>query len=105
MKFLSLLVATVTLASTAASSQNNPPTLSNIIALADTILHKLTVTYDVSDAENDALEIFLNVSANNGDYFEQNTSNAWGDVGFPVTQGTAKRIVWDYPDSLSAMLP
>jgi len=86
-------------------AQNSPPVLSNITALADTILHKLTVTYDVSDAENDSLEIFLNASTNGGLYFPYNTSNATGDVGFPVTTGTGKRIVWYYPDSLSLMLP
>lgn len=86
-------------------SQNSPPVLSNITALADTILHKLTVTYDVSDAENDSLEIFLNASTNGGLYFPYSTSNATGDVGFPVTPGTGKRIVWYYPDSLSLMLP
>lgn len=91
-------------ASHSSFAQNSPPVLANITALADTILHKLTVTYDVSDAENDSLEIFLNASTNGGDYFPYNTSNATGDVGFPVTPGTGKRIVWYYPDSLSLML-
>ncbi len=86
-------------------AQNSPPVLSNITALADTILHKLTVTYDVSDAENDSLEIFLNASTNGGLYFPYNTTDATGDIGFPVTPGTGKRIVWYYPDSLSQMLP
>lgn len=85
-------------------AQNSPPVLSNITALADTILHKLTVTYDVSDAENDTLEIFLAVSADGGNYFPFNTDNAAGDIGFPVIAGAGKRIVWEYPDSLSSMV-
>lgn len=104
MKRSPLLAVIIVLISGTAFAQNATPTLSNITALADTILHRLTITYDVSDAENDTLEVFLNVSANGGTYFEQNTTNATGDVGFPVLPGTTKQIRWDYPDSLSAML-
>ena len=104
-RILLICIATLFLLINKSFAQNSPPVLSNITALADTILHKLTVTYDVSDAENDTLEIFLNASTNGGAYFPYNTSNATGDISFPVTQGTGKRIVWHYPDSLSLMLP
>lgn len=88
-----------------AFTQNMPPVLSNVSALADTIFHRLTVTFDVSDAENDTLEVLFSASADSGTYYNLNTSEAWGDIGFPVTAGSGKRIYWHYPDSLSGMIP
>ncbi len=84
-----------------AISQNNPPVITNITALADTIFHELVVTYDVSDAENDEMEVLLSASCDGGILYNLNTSNAAGDVGYPVSQGSGKVIVWQYPDSVS----
>lgn len=84
-----------------AFSQNNPPAITSITALADTIFHELVVTYDVSDSENDEMEILLSASCDGGILYNLNTSNATGDVGFPVSQGAGKVIVWQYPDSVS----
>lgn len=88
-----------------ATAQNAAPVISNITALADTVFHKLNITFSVSDTENDNLEIFLSVSADSGISYPYNTSNAAGHIGFPVTPGTGRRIEWYYPDSLSGMLP
>ena len=96
-----LFFAFLILISSSANAQNSPPVISNITALADTILHHLTVTFDLSDAENDEMEVFLSASADGGIYFNLNTQNADGDVGFPVSAGTGKRIFWRYADSLS----
>src|ERR1035437_5467872 len=88
-----------------AFSQNSVPVISNITALTDTVSHILTVKYDVADAENDNMEIYLQMSADSGFTYPFNGSNATGDIGFPVTQGTGKKIRWNYPDSLNALLP
>ncbi len=85
-------------------SQNAPPLISNVTAVADTVFHKLTVRFDLSDAENEYAETFLAASADGGGSFALNTANASGDVGFPVATGFAKQIVWYYPDSLSQMV-
>ncbi len=87
-----------------AIAQNNAPVLSNVQAFADTVLHKLTVSYDVSDNENDSLEVFLSVSSDLGVTFPYITSNAVSDIGYPVIPGAGKHIYWDYPDSLSYRL-
>jgi hypothetical protein len=85
-------------------SQNNVPVITNLQAVADTVFHKLTVTYDVADTENDNLEIFLNASVDGGVNFMFDADSAQGDIGYPVTPGTGKTIIWYYPDSLTQFI-
>jgi len=88
----------------AVRSQNSPPIIANLTALADTIFHELVIRFDVSDAENEDMEILLSASADGGTCFNLNTDDAQGDVGFPITPGTGKQIIWRYPDTLSSMI-
>jgi len=85
-------------------AQNNVPVISNLQAIADTVFHKLTVTYDVADAENDTLEIFLNASIDGGVNFMYDADSTQGDIGYPVTPGTGKTAIWYYPDSLTPFI-
>jgi hypothetical protein len=87
-----------------ATAQNTKPVISNLQALADTVFHKLTIIFDVTDAENDNLEIFLDASFDNGFSFQLNTDSATGDIGYPIIPGINKTITWYYPDSLSFQL-
>ncbi|GIV32482.1 MAG: hypothetical protein KatS3mg031_0017 [Chitinophagales bacterium] len=83
------------------AAQNNPPVISNVVALADTVLHKLHIRFEVHDDEGDFIEIFLGVSSDGGSSFDQDTRNATGDIGHFILQGQGKEIEWYYPDSLS----
>jgi hypothetical protein len=85
-------------------SQNTTPLLTNIQSLADTVFHQLTVSYDLADSDDLKIEVSFNASFDNGFSYQLNTADASGDVGYPVFTGTGKKIVWQYPDSLTNML-
>lgn len=77
-------------------AQNQAPVISNFAASVNTTLKQVTVTYNVSDNENDLLDVYLKVSDNNSTTFLINTASATGDVGTAITPGAGKQIIWDY---------
>jgi len=77
-------------------AQNNVPVITNITADPDTAANIVDVQFDVSDAENDSLEIWLEVSDDNGLHYLVPTQNVSGAVGFPIMPGTNKHILWNY---------
>ena len=79
-----------------ANSQNQIPQITNLTTAVDLSAGMLTIEYDVLDAEADTLEIFLEVSDNDGTNFLIDTENATGDIGFPVLPGAGKSISWIY---------
>lgn len=91
--FFSLLLA---LCTTALLAQNQPPLLSNLRAEVNWITQTLTLQYDVSDAENDPLDISLSLSDNGGNtYTLSHLLPATGHVGYPVQPGTGRLITCD----------
>jgi Peptidase family M28 len=77
-------------------SQNKIPVIENLSTTVNWATNALTITYDVADTENDALEIALQFSADNGKIFAINPFlNPTGDIGFPVNAGTNKTINCD----------
>lgn len=78
------------------NGQNAAPTITNIMAIADTVAHQVTVTYDLSDLEGDNLEVWLQVSADSGWTWMVPADSITGDVGFPITPTTGKQAVWTY---------
>ncbi len=87
---ISLLLSSLVVA------QNQPPAITNFSATVNTTLKQVVVNYDVTDNENDLLDIYLRVSDNNKTTFIINTSSSTGDIGTGITPGTGKQIVWDY---------
>lgn len=77
-------------------AQNAAPVIANIQAFPDETNNRITLTFDVTDAENDPLEIELRVSDNNGYSYLVDVSAVWGDVGYPITPGAGKQITWAY---------
>ena len=77
-------------------AQNQTPVISNMAASVNTVLKQVTITYDVSDAENNLLDVYLRVSDNNKNTFLINTTNTSGDIGTAIIPGTSKQLVWDY---------
>ncbi len=84
-------------------AQNQAPEVSNVAATNNEGDGTVTVTYDLSDAEDDDVEVIFRASADGGTTFMSNESNVSGDVGYPVTPGTSKEITWDYNDSISTI--
>jgi len=78
-----------------AKAQNAVPVFSNVVAYTDSNNHQLRVYYDVNDAENDDMEVFLRVSSNDTS-FTVDVSTAYGDLGFPITSGTGYLALWNY---------
>ena len=79
-----------------ALAQNQTPEITNLAASANLAEGILTIQYDLVDIEDDLVEVFLEVSDNDGNTFLIDTENATGDIGFPVTPGTGKEISWIY---------
>ncbi len=102
LRTLSLIVIPVV--AQMASAQNQAPEISNVVALADTVFHRLRVYYDLSDAENDTLEVIMAASGDGGLSFCLNTDSVTGDIGPHQTPGPGSYFEWDYPDSLSGMV-
>lgn len=74
---------------------NSDPAVSNAHAEQRVGSQLVDITYDLDDADGDSLAISVKVSSDRGLTF---TVRAWtlsGDVGWGVTPGKGKRIVWD----------
>jgi Peptidase family M28 len=54
-----------------------------------------TVSYSVSDPDNNALEVSLQFSNDGGKTYNVQAANVLGDVGFPITPGNGKLITCD----------
>ena len=79
---------------------NLPPVVSNVRATLDRAQKRVSVRFDLADAESDSMEVWLRVSDDGGATFLAPTNRVTGDVGFPVHPGTQKLVVWQY-DELS----
>lgn len=87
---LFILLITISLA-----AQNALPEITNLTVNFDETSETLTVSYDLSDAENDPMDIHLLVSENDGLSYLLNTANATGDVGTAIAPGNGKNITWE----------
>jgi hypothetical protein len=76
--------------------QNARPIISNLNLDPNWVSSTLTISYDVSDAEMDPLEISLFISDDAGNSFQlTDLVTASGDIGYPVSPGTNKQISVD----------
>ena len=82
-------------------AQNQAPQISNFnISLNGD--ETLTITYELTDTENDEAMVSLHVSENGGTSFQVNTDAATGDLNAMIAPGTNKTINWDYSAALSS---
>lgn len=77
-------------------AQNQPPHITNLTVVSDTVNKKIQITFDLSDAENDTVEITVGLSDDGGETYLATFTNPTGDIGFPVTPGTGKQIEISY---------
>jgi hypothetical protein len=78
------------------SAQNAIPAITNLSLNADTANHRVTVNFDLADAESDPMEVWIQVSADSGRTWRVAIDSLSGDSGFPITSGTGKSITWHY---------
>ncbi|MBK6931103.1 MAG: M28 family peptidase [Saprospirales bacterium] len=77
-------------------AQNGAPVLQNLSADVDWNTQTLTLQYDISDPENDPLEISVYFSADGGKtYSLTGQAPLSGDVGFPVLPGAGRTVTAD----------
>lgn len=93
---LPFVVAFSLLFSYLAVGQNNPPVISNVTCLADTQDNRLIVEYDLTDVEGDDVDVIFRVSSDSGFSYVFDQGWTTGDVGYPVTPGSNKTLVWHY---------
>ncbi len=79
-------------------SQNEKPIIANLSFNNDLSTKTITIFFDLLDQEDENIEITFKASYDFGNKFLVNTSNATGDVGYPVNVGNQKSITWYYGD-------
>ncbi|MCP4121482.1 MAG: M28 family peptidase [Bacteroidetes bacterium] len=77
---------------------NDLPLIKDLQLTNDTETRVLTIGFSLQDAEEDSIEVLLRASYDEGNRFLVNTSNATGDLGWPVMTGRDKIIQWYYGD-------
>ncbi len=78
-------------------AQNTEPTVSIQSVSVDQTQQKVSINYNLADAENQNCRIWLKVSQDGGTFYQQISAlNLSGDVGSGVAPGNGKAIVWDY---------
>lgn len=75
---------------------NNPAVISNVKAMIDKKNNKVIIFYDLSDTEDNQIEVKLKITDDKGETLIINEKICQGDFGFPVTTGHNKSIVWIY---------
>jgi Peptidase family M28 len=92
MKYFSIIAGFLVLA-TGLSAQNQAPVISNFVLQTDVPNNSATLLYNLSDQENDPLEVTVQFSTDGGKtYTTLSGSNVLGDVGFPVTSGNRTAV-------------
>ena len=81
-------------------AQNQAPVISNLHVDVPFNANYANITFDVSDAENDDLDIKIEFSNDGGNYFVVQTGTTGGDLGFPISPGNNKLITWQF-DTIS----
>ncbi len=89
---LALFGALLALTSTAFAAL---PVVSNVTSAQRAGTKLVDISYDVADADGDALKVRVEISDNNGATYIVPAFTFTGAIGEGVTPGTGKTIVWD----------
>lgn len=94
--FLSIFTITIGLALTAYTAYGANPEVTNVQASQRTDGSMLVdISYDMEDADGDAVTISINVSDDDGLSYDVNATSITGATGEGITPGTWKSVVWD----------
>ena len=91
--FFALLLSTISII---LGAQNQPPQLSIQSVDHDPDAKTVTLTYDLMDAEETELEVFLRAAPAGNPNFNIRAENVTGDIGFPVAPGNGLQATWNY---------
>ena len=78
-------------------AQNNPPMIQNLTASPDYSNNTITINFELTSGALDEMKTSLLVSKDEGQTFEEITTNVSGDIGFPIMEGS-KQVVWTAAD-------
>lgn len=95
LRMAGLPAVAVLVAATASFGQNSPPLVENVTAQQVPGTGLVTITYDVSDAENDNVHVRLICSADGGVTFSLQPRTVSGHVNTTIPPGPGKSIIWD----------
>jgi hypothetical protein len=98
--FLILLLSTFI--SVTLGAQNQPPQLSIQSVDLDPDAQTVTLTYDLTDAEDTELEVFLRAAPTGSPNFNIRAENTTGDIGFPVAPGNGLQVTWNYTGEIGS---
>ena len=82
-------------------AQNQAPDISNL-SLSLTDDNTLSISYDLSDAENDDCFVSLHISDDDGASYQIDASAAEGDLNTLIAIGNNKSISWNYAEILNS---
>jgi hypothetical protein len=89
--FLFVFVGVLVANSARSQVANQVPTISNLEAQVDWAAQSLQLTFDLSDAENDVLEVQIELSSDGGATYAHTSTVTWqGDVGAGISAGAGK---------------
>jgi hypothetical protein len=78
-------------------AQNIAPTVVITAVTIDEVAQVVSLVYDLQDPENDLCEVWLNVSSDNGVFYETvDAALLSGDVGDDIEPGEGHSLSWDY---------
>ena len=82
-------------------AQNNTPIITNLNTVVDNDDGLVTINYDLWDDENDDMSVALKISNDDGITYLFTGDSLTGDVGYPITSGNDKQILWYYQTGTS----
>mgnify|MGYP002640871658 CR=1 FL=1 len=89
----------------ASAMANTPPEVTNVVAVQRPHTALIDLTFDVADADGDAVQISLWYSTDDGISWDQECLTASGDVGPDVAPATGLSATWDagvdFPDYIN----
>ena len=90
---------TIVIMCTQISAKETNPVVSNVAFSISGAT--VTVNYDVSDSEQTAVTIVMQVSSDDGATWNYNYGSASGDIGSSISIGSNKSITWTYSGSFN----
>lgn len=100
-----LFVSVCWLLLSASALANTPPEVSNVVAVQRPHTALIDLTFDVSDADGDAVQVSLWYSTDDGVSWGQECLTVSGDVGAGVAPATGLSATWDagvdFPDYIN----
>lgn len=80
--------------STISQAQNSAPVVSNVAHSYNSETSVITITYNVTDSQENIVSILMEVSDDGGETYNYACTQVSGDIGENVNTGSGKTITW-----------